>query len=76
MIRRMHRIEDSDLVAAHGYDRRTTTMQVEFKNGRRYVYRNVPMRTYLDVINAPSVGVAFHKLVRPFPERFPFRELT
>lgn len=50
---------DSTNLAAIGYDASTKTLQVDFKNGRRYQYPNVPPETFAEFKAAASVGKYF-----------------
>jgi hypothetical protein len=45
-----------------GYDPETQTMEVEFvRGGAIWQYAGVSERTYLGLLNAPSIGRAFNE---------------
>lgn len=46
----------SSTVASIGYDKSTSTLEVEFNNGSIYQYYSVPEDTYVALINASSHG--------------------
>ncbi len=54
----------SSNLASVGYDPLTTTLEVEFLNGRIYQYSGIPMEVYVGLMNAPSKGSFFHHHVR------------
>lgn len=39
-------------------------MQVVFKDGATYLYQPVPRGVYNEIVEAKSVGSAFHRLIR------------
>ena len=43
---------------------RDELMFVRFKHGKTYVYQDVPLDVFNQVVDAPSVGKAFHQLVK------------
>ena len=54
----------SSVIAAVEYDDERGTLEVEFRNGRRYVYRRVPRRVYEELLVAPSKGRFFNDRIR------------
>ncbi len=48
-------VQSSNL-ASVGYDPSTSTLEVEFLNGRVYQYFGVPERVYHELMNAASKG--------------------
>lgn len=60
--------------SAMGHDPVTQTMTVLFHTGTRYSYQNVSTATYEQILNAPSVGSAFNKLVKSQPAAHPFTQ--
>ena len=46
------------------------TLEVEFHRGAVYRYRDVPAVTVLQMLMAPSIGGAFHTLIRSQPFEF------
>lgn len=51
-------VESSNL-AAIGYDAESKTLQVDFKNGKRFQYPNVPPERFAELQAAESVGKFF-----------------
>jgi hypothetical protein len=51
-------VESSNL-AAIGYDAESKTLQVDFKNGKRWQYPNVPAELFAEFQAAESVGKFF-----------------
>ena len=47
---------DSSNVEAVGYDEKSSTLQVEFKNGGMYQYFDVPEDEFIGLRDASSVG--------------------
>lgn len=47
-----------------GYEPETGTLEVEFKKGRLYQYRNVPQEKYAALLNADSKGRYFNKNIK------------
>ena len=60
----MHRVESSN-VDRMGYDPDARELVVEFKNGGRYVYFEVPPAVYGALEQAPSVGRYLANSVQP-----------
>jgi KTSC domain len=54
----------SSVIAAVEYDEERETLDVEFRNGRRYVYRRVPRQVYDELLAAPSKGQFFNDRIR------------
>lgn len=44
------------------------TLFVRFNNGRTYTYAGVPIDVYSELVDSPSVGKAFHSLIK---DKFP-----
>ncbi len=55
----------SNSIRSIGYDKEAGHLELEFKNGRRYRYKQFPHRLYRRLINADSVGTFFHEEIRP-----------
>lgn len=57
-------------------------MQVRFQPNKKtgeaavYEYDNVLYETYLEIVNAESVGGEFHRLVRSNPLSHPFKKVN
>ena len=49
-------------------------LQIEFRSGKIAEYADVPRRVWHELMIAPSVGKAFHSLIRS--ANFPFKYVT
>ena len=67
----MKAVQSSNIVAI-GYDEEDKRLRVAFKNGSTYDYLNVEPETHAALIGADSVGSAFHRLIRSYPETYPY----
>ncbi len=47
-----------------GYDRSVEILEIEFKNRGIYQYSKVPEKIYLELMNAPSHGKYFLRIIR------------
>ncbi|PUE56401.1 KTSC domain-containing protein [Limnohabitans sp. 2KL-17] len=54
----------SSNIAAVGYDEDSQTLQVEFNNGTRYQYFDVPEQVFIELKNAGSPGGYFASSVK------------
>ena len=54
----------SSNVSSVGYDPKSKTMEVEFKDGSIYHYHGVDSTTHSDLISAKSVGKYIHAHVK------------
>jgi len=54
----------SSNLAAVGYDPKSKTLEVEFKNGTIYQYDHVPVDVYAELMTAESHGSYFSKNVK------------
>jgi len=54
----------SSNIASVGYDKKTSTLEVEFKGGGIYQYYNVPATVHAGFLSAESVGKHFHANVK------------
>ena len=52
---------DSEMLIAAGYDRNKQILQVIFREGGAYRYKNVPASEYDGLMSAESVGQYMHK---------------
>jgi hypothetical protein len=59
---------------AIGYDPQTAELQVQFRNGDVYSYRNVPQDTYDRMINGDA-GRVFASEIKPQRYAMPFTKL-
>jgi hypothetical protein len=64
---------ESRAIVSAGYDPKTRTLELEWKNGRVYQYLDVPEGTYAWLLRAPSKGAFFARMI---DERYAFREVT
>jgi hypothetical protein len=46
------------------YNATDKSLEVEFRNGRKYRYTNVPPEIFDGLVNADSIGGFFHKHIR------------
>lgn len=63
-IRRMLAVE-SDMITHVGFDPNTKTLVINFSNDKRYMYPSVADETYVQLLNAESIGAFFHKTIKP-----------
>lgn len=54
----------SSNLAEVGYDERSQTMEIMFKDGGVYQYFDVPKATYQGLLGASSAGQYFHAHIR------------
>lgn len=57
---RLRRVESEMLLLA-GYDRRSRILQVVFRTGGTYRYKDVPANKYDELMSAESIGQYMHK---------------
>lgn len=55
---------NSTAIAALSYNESTKVLSVTFQSGQTWVYEGVSRRLRDKVRNAPSVGRAYHQLIR------------
>lgn len=65
-------VQSSNIVSV-GYDKSSQTLEVEFKDYEVYRYYNVPESTYLNMINAVSVGKYLNEYIK---DKYKFDKLT
>ncbi len=46
------------------YNVNEKSLEVEFRNGRKYLYKNVPPEIFDGLVGADSIGSFFHKHIR------------
>jgi hypothetical protein len=72
----------SSLITAIGHDPDNQLLQVEFpprkgeEVGSVYEYSNVTRSDAEALLDAESIGRHFQVVIKPFPQRFPFRKLS
>jgi hypothetical protein len=54
----------SSNVQSIGYDENTETLYIRFLNGSLYIYKNVPIMVYEQLLGAPSVGSYMHRNIK------------
>lgn len=59
--------ESSTILSAQ-YDKKTSTLTVVFRHGKRYSYPNVPLETWVEFLAAESKGTFFSRAIRPVHE--------
>lgn len=47
-------------------------LRVVFKRGKPYRYKNVTQELFDQILNAPSVGIAFNNLIKARPDLYPY----
>ena len=52
---------DSDMLIAAGYDQKSRTLEVIFRTGGKYRYKNVPSDKYDALLSAESIGKYMHR---------------
>jgi hypothetical protein len=67
---------ESSNIAAMGHDGETQKMQVKFKTGTVYLYRNVTAEVFEQVINAASIGRMFNQLIKSKPNAYPYEQVA
>jgi hypothetical protein len=68
----LRQVVASQSVRSIGYDKRTHTLEVEFKSGTIYRYASVPIELWSDFLQAESKGQFFQQHVR---DHFPTTRL-
>ena len=57
---KLKRVESEMLVAA-GYDQKSRSLQVIFRTGGTYRYKNVPSHKFDELMSAESIGQYMHQ---------------
>lgn len=65
-------VESSDL-AIVGYDRNTLILEIAFRNGGVYQYKEVPEYVHTSLMFSPSHGAYFKQNIKG---RYPFTKVT
>lgn len=65
-------VKSSNLVSV-GFDLTNNTLEIEFKDGGVYVYKDVSAIVYQQLIDSPSVGAFFMAHVR---DKYTFEKLS
>ena len=56
-------VQSSDLLSV-GYDERTLTLEIEFRDGSIYQYTRIPKQVYVELMSADSKGTYFSQYIR------------
>lgn len=63
----------SKTLASALYHPRRRQLELEFRSGKRYLYFQVPLQCYRELLRADSKGAYFNRNIR---NRFPFQDLS
>ena len=55
---------DSSSIACVGYSPQARTLEIEFRNGVKYRYFEVPRKAFTEMLAAESKGRYFHRSIR------------
>jgi hypothetical protein len=55
---------DSTTLAAATYDERRGTLQLDFRDGTRYLYSGIALTLYRELLHATSKGSFFNRRIR------------
>lgn len=67
---------DSTNIAYIGYDPDQMLMQISFKNGWTYAYKNVEPDTYSAMMGAPDPGRYFAEIIKPQRIKYPYTRMV
>ena len=56
---------NSSVILTVGYEARSATLEVKFRNGRLYEYFGVPPEEFQALLSADSVGKYFNEVIKP-----------
>ena len=54
---------ESEMLLFAGYDKKSRVLQVVFRAGDTYRYKNVPANKYDELLTAESIGKYMHKYI-------------
>ena len=54
----------SSFIAETGYDRMDGTLEIEFTDGKRFRYADVPQGIYITLTTSASIGKGFHRCIK------------
>jgi hypothetical protein len=63
----------SRTLASALYEPGRNQLELEFRSGKRYLYFQVPLHCYQELLRADSKGAFFNRTIR---NRFPFQDLA
>ena len=55
---------ESSIIGKVSYQESTGTLSITFTTGETYIYESIPNSVYVAFLNAPSLGMYFHKHIR------------
>lgn len=61
----------SSNIRSVGYDKKTEQLEIEFHQGKVYLYFDVPESIYMGIMSSGSKGTFFHNNIK---ESFSFRQ--
>jgi hypothetical protein len=64
---------DSTTLASASYDGRHARLELEFRDGTRYLYSGVAPNVYRELLGATSKGSFFNRYIR---NRFPYAKMA
>jgi lysyl-tRNA synthetase class 2 len=67
-----HRLVESSAILSIGYDRERKELFVRFISGKSYIYHDVPLQVYEELLAAGSKGTYFNLHIR---DRYTFDEI-
>jgi len=56
----------STAIRSIGYEPRYRILRIEFTSGDTYEYKEVSLLDYAEFMNAPSKGIHFHNIIKPY----------
>lgn len=57
---------DSSRISNVAYDPTKQILEIEYKRGGTYQYKDVPLRIFNELVSAKSVGKYFQAMIKPF----------
>jgi KTSC domain len=63
---------DSTTLMAATYNEHRETLQLDFRDGTRYLYSRIPPTLFRELLNAASKGSFFNRRIR---SRFPYAKI-
>jgi hypothetical protein len=64
---------ESETLASALYVPQRRQLELEFRSGERYLYFQVPLQCYRELLEAESKGAYFNRAIR---DRFPFEKVS
>lgn len=64
-----HGFMGSSMLNACAYDDETNELTVQFTNGKLYIYEEVPIETYRELISAESAGRYFNSIKKGLKQK-------